>query len=230
MKVIEFRRFEAIPFAPLVEGGWILKRHRTRGWDYWEFLTVSDEEFVRASPHYAILELKEDGEYVELWYYSRWVVNGRRDKEIHAVHIKNLRIVKEVRMPLSIRLRAHPVIDAFLEGLPWKAYRRVPTWPTVTFTNSEVMSLFNSEREKVKYRIVIGRVSGRLKAYLFSESEVIGEWWIESASHERYKPLESVPPAVRSVIRKLPAREIEKIETFLMTAGYGDRYEFEVEV
>ena len=57
--------------------------------------------------------------------------------------------------------------------------------------------------KRVRYVIEVREVNGRLRAFMKDDAgRYLGSWWIESASHERYKPLKPVPPLAMFIINK----------------------------
>ena len=82
----------------------------------------------------------------------------------------------------------------------------------------------------MKYLVIeIKSIRGRLRAFaylaenntLFAE---LGEWWIESRSHTRYKPFKPMHTKVYALVSRLPREDLEKLGLFLMTAREGEKY------
>ncbi|MHA1595649.1 MAG: hypothetical protein ACTSXX_13095 [Candidatus Baldrarchaeia archaeon] len=82
-----------------------------------------------------------------------------------------------------------------------------------------------------KFRVVVFSRDGRLRAILYDDSfRNLGEWWIESSNHKRYRPLKSAPPLVKMVCNLLDSSTLKKLSEFLLSAKEGEFFEFEAEV
>lgn len=87
----------------------------------------------------------------------------------------------------------------------------------------------------MKYFVIeIKRIGGRLRAFAYlTENDrhfaELGEWWIESRDHVRYKPFKPMHPKVYALVSRLPREELEKLGLFLMTAREGEKYAIPLE-